>query len=66
MRCMTRHPKLAQEMVYGTNHLKADYSSNDNIICTPRIRGSTSYRWVSGPKDRLQCTSSEGLKWGPR
>lgn len=59
---MARRPRLTQEMVDETIRLKADGLSNGDIVCALGIHGSTFYRWIGDPKNKLQRELSEGLK----
>lgn len=55
-------PKLTQGLVDQAIALKADGLSNGDIICALSIHESTFYRWIGGPKNKLQRELSEGLK----
>lgn len=59
---MARRPRLTQEMVDETIRLKADGLSNGDIACALGIHGSTFYRWIGDPKNKLRRELSEGLK----
>lgn len=62
---MARRAKLTQGMVDEAIRLKADGLSNDDIIYDLGINGSTFYRWIGDPKNKLQRKLSEGVKSPP-